>query len=224
MVRMVGGKVVPLPLAKLSLEDQNFVRDHPLKYQEPWKGWPEAVELAADLVVKEMPQDKSNYVYETTHFRFKVDGNLGTPLMKELAQAFELSRALHQKSPFGLLAKPEGDRFEASLFGKSETYWARGGPQKSAGVYLSSNKTFLAPLDLMGVRVESSVWRRIPRSRCDTSTVIHELTHMLTHDMMVTLPLWFNEGYAEYIAGIPIKDNSFRTGSREIREGVIGCN
>ncbi len=221
MVRMEGGKIVPIPLAKLSETDKAFVRDHPMGYREAWKGWPGEVRVSTNVVVTETAAKKDEYVYQTQNFRFHVDGNLGAPLMKDLAQVFELTHALHLKSPFGLLAKPEGDRFEASLFGTSQTYRAQGGPRETAGVYLPKKKVFLAPLDLMGVKVDSSVWRRIPRSRHDSTTVIHELTHMLTHEMLLTLPVWVNEGYAEYIANIPVEGNAFQTGRDKIREGVI---
>lgn len=222
MIRMADGKIATIPLAKLSDADNVFVRDNPMSYQEPWKAWPSEVETAAPSVdVTETASGNGEFIYETPHFRFRVDGNLGAPLMKDLAQVFELTYSLHTKSPFGLLAKPEKDRFEAKLFGKKQTYLDQGGPPQSAGVYLPKKKAFLAPLDLMGVKVDGSVWRRIPRSRCDTSTVIHELTHMLTHDMLITLPTWMNEGYAEYISNIPIEGNAFRISPKKVREGVI---
>ena len=221
MVRMADGKTVSILLAKLSEQDQAFVRENPLVYQEPWLAWSPEVEKATAIVVTETPSGKGEFVYETNHFRYHVDGNLGAPLMKDLAYVFELTYLLHLKSPFGLLAKPEGDRFEAKLYGSRQAYWAQGGPQMTAGVYLPKKKVFLAPLDLMGVKVTDSVWRRIPRSRCDTTTVIHELTHMLTHEMLITLPTWFNEGYAEYIANIPIEGDVFRISPKKIREGAI---
>lgn len=222
MIRMADGKIVAIPLSKLSETDRNFVRDNPLAYVVTWKAWPAEVESAAPtLEVTETPSGDGDFIYQTPHFRFLVDGNLGTPLMKELAYVFELTHDLHSKSPFGILAKPEKDRFEAKLYGKVKTYHGQGGPLSTAGVYLPGKKIFLAPLDLMGVRVQSSVWRKFPRSRCDTTTVIHELTHMLTHDMLATLPLWVNEGYAEYIANIPIEGNAFRISPNKIREGAI---
>jgi hypothetical protein len=51
--------------------------------------------------------------------------------------------------------------------------------------------------------------------------IIHELTHMLTHEMLITLPIWFNEGYAEYISSIPIENDVFRASPEKIREGTI---
>ena len=222
VIRMADGKIANIPLAKLSDADKAFVRDNPLAYQEAWKSWPLDVEATtASVDVTETRSGDGVFVYETPHFRFVVDGNLGAPLMKDLAQVFELTYALHTKSPFGILAKPEKDRFEAKLFGKLDTYHMQGGPQQSAGVYKPAEKVFLAPLDLMGVKVDGAVWRRIPRSRCDTTTVIHELTHMLTHDMLITLPTWVNEGYAEYISSIPIEGNAFRISAKKIKEGVI---
>lgn len=63
---------------------------------------------------------------------------------------------------------------------------------------MGKDKVSLAPLDLMGVQPGPTGWRKGSQADYDPSTMVHELTHMLTHDMLDILPLWVNEGYAEY--------------------------
>ena len=72
----------------------------------------------------------------------------------------------------------------------------------------------------MGMREADAGWRKVTDDY-DPSTIIHELTHMLTHDMLVNLPIWANEAYAEYISNIPIKDTAIADPSLT-RRGAIG--
>ncbi|MEO5915125.1 MAG: hypothetical protein ABIS50_12895 [Luteolibacter sp.] len=222
MLKLQNGKVAPIPLLKLSEPDNAFVKSHPLDYREPWTAWPVDPQITPSTIdVTETAVAGGGYEYTTPHFRFKTNVNLGKALMKDLAVVFELTYRLHSKSPFGILAKPANDLFEAKLFATSDEYKAAGGPLLTAGVYLPKEKVFLAPLDLMGVKSGSAGLRRVSRDDYDTSTIVHELTHMLTHDMLQNLPLWVNEGYAEYVSSIPIEGNSFRVSAEKIEEGVL---
>lgn len=222
MLKLAGGKVVGVPLTKLSVTDNAYVRENLQPYLPPWSGWSSAAAAPiTSISVTETKGEAGDFVYETPHFRFHVDGNLGTPLMKELARVFELTCSLQANAPFGMLARPPKDRFEAKLFGKTATYQSEGGPKDSAGVYLPKKRVFLAPLDLMGVRSDGNVWRRMSGGDYDTTTIVHELTHMFTHELLDKLPIWMNEGYAEFISNIPIEGNSFRVGEDKIREGVL---
>jgi len=218
-LKLAGGKISFVSLASLSMADNAFVKANRLDYHEKWQAWPaDASQTMVALDVQEEVAD-SGYIYTTKNFRFKCDVNLGPVLMRDLARTFELTLQLHEKSPFGILAKPEKDRFEAKLFGKLDTYKSAGGPESTAGVYIPKQKVFLAPLELMGVRESSAGWRKIS-DEYDVSTIVHELTHMLTHELLDNLPTWMNEGYAEYIASIPIQAKMFKTDNDKIREGV----
>ncbi|HEY1123811.1 MAG TPA: hypothetical protein VGE67_19490 [Haloferula sp.] len=219
-LKLAGGKISFVPLASLSAEDNAFVKANRLDYHEKWQAWPpNATEAMVALEVKEEAAESGKFIYTTKNFRFTCDVNLGPVLMRDLARTFELTLQLHEKSPFGVLAKPEKDRFEAKLFGRLDAYKAAGGPEQTAGVYIPKQKVFLAPLELMGVRAGSAGWRKVSDDY-DVSTIVHELTHMLTHEMLDNLPIWANEGYAEYIGSIPIQAKAFKTDSEKIREGV----
>ena len=221
-LKLQNGKITPLPLSKLSEADNKYIKGNRFEYHEAWRGWPGSVRISASSVsVSESEGDPGEYIYETPHFRFKSNVNLGNTLMKDLAMVFELTYQLHLKSPFGILAKPENELFEAMPFGTRDEYLTVGGPANSAGVYMLKDKVFKAPLDLMGVKSGSAGWRRVSKKVYNTSTIVHELTHMLAHDMLDTLPLWVNEGFAEYIARMPVEGNSFRTGRDQIKKGVL---
>lgn len=220
VIRLANGKVMTVPAGKFSAADNEFLREHGFDYQEPWSAWPLASKMAATHADVQQEKDDDGYVYTTPHFRFRTDANLGKPLMKDLTHVFELTYHLHSHSPFGILAQPVGDRFEARLFGALDDYRKAGGLPNSAGVYLPKDKVFLAPLDLMGVGRSSAGFKKKP-GNYDPGTIIHELTHMLTHDMLENLPTWANEGYAEYIEAIPIQAKAFRTDADDIRKAVI---
>ncbi|OYV00318.1 MAG: hypothetical protein CFE26_24145 [Verrucomicrobiales bacterium VVV1] len=221
MMRLQGGKVIPYPVEKLSAEDATFVQKNPLIYRETWKGWPSVGIPMVNVDVTEKPSVEGKFIYTTPNFRFTTDANLGGTLMKDLARVFELTFQLQSKAPLGILASPTDGSYRADLFGKRADYQREGGPSSSAGVYLLKTKRFLAPLELMGVEPGDAGWRRSSKEDYDTTTIVHELTHMLTHDLLVNLPLWVNEGYAEFMSGIPIESGCFRTSKEKIREGLI---
>ena len=215
VLKLPNGKVSLIPILNLSTGDNSFIRTNGFDYFAPWQAWPLDAGITMNYAeIKEEPGDRGAFIYTTPHFRFHCDVNLGTSLMKDLGRIFELTFHLHSKSPFGILAKPEKDLFEAKLFGSLDAYKKAGGPIQSAGVYLPKDRVFLAPLELMGVRPGPTGWRKITDDY-DPSTIVHELTHMLTHDMLDNLPTWANEGYAEYISSIPVEAKAFQMSATE---------
>ena len=225
VLKLSDGKVTPVPLLRFSKADSAFVKQNPLEYQEPWptwSEWPAEVQIPLSFVdVRQAPGGAGTYVYTTAHFRFRSNVNLGSALMRDLAQVFELTYYLHSKSPFGILAHPDNGFFEARLFGTTQQYRAAGGPAMTGGVYRPKEKVFLAPLDLMGVQPGPSGWRKVSQADYDPSTVVHELTHMLTNDMLDHLPVWVNEGFAEYVRCIPIENGGFKVSKDKIKQGVL---
>lgn len=220
MLKLASGKVIPCPLAKLSEVDVAFVRDHPLVYHATWSSWPSLATMR-EVEVEEVPDAGGRFIYTTRHFRFTSDVNLGRVLMKDLARVFELTYDLQSKAPLGILASQVDGYYQSELFGTKKRYNDSGGPPNTSGVYRLKEKKILAPLELMGVVQGSAGWRRASKADYDSSTLVHELTHMLTHDLLVNLPLWVNEGYAEYISKIPIEGGAFKTSDEAIKANVV---
>jgi hypothetical protein len=219
-LKLKDGKTAFVPAIKLSTQDNLFLKEHHRIYLLPWAAWPTKSRYAMRSVdVKEELSEGTKAIYTTKHFRFHCDVNLGSNLMKDLATVFELTYNLHENSPLGILAEPDDHYFPARLIAKREDYINQGGPKNSAGVYLSKEKIFLAPLELMGMESGTAGWRKTTGAY-DPSTIVHELTHMLTHDILVNLPIWINEGYAEYICHIPIKNDAFQTDKKSMREAI----
>lgn len=224
VLKLASGKIAEIPAARLSASDQRFLKTNAFPYRAAWQAWDRRSRNA--LHMPEVKEDADGaeagtFAYTTDHFRFVSDVNLGKALMKDLATVFELTYRLQSMSPLGSLAEPaDGKFFQAKFYGTLPAYQAAGGPPATAGVYLLKEKVFLAPLDLMGVKKGSAGWRR-DLANYDLTTIVHELTHMLTHGMLNNLPIWINEGYAEYIARIPIVRGAFATSPADIRNGVI---
>jgi len=236
-LKLDNGNVVPCPLDKLSPVDIKFVSDHPLEYRLSWQAWTAQLPLRMVEVHREPKQDNL-FVYSTQKFRFCTNANFSDNLMKDVAQIFEQTYDLHAHSPFGVLAEPVEKYYQAELWATAIEYMSArqkyGSPenlmQPTAGVYLLGPKKFLARLDLMGVKEGSAGWRKKQAGEKDSnvgdydlSTIVHELTHMLTHDMLNNLPIWMNEGYAEYVGHIPMKNAMFLTDHKNIRAGVINA-
>ena len=220
MLKLAGDKILPCPISKLSETDQAFLRNHSLSYHANWTGWPRLIPFI-NVEVSEVPAKDGNFIYTTRKFRFTTDANLGNALMKDLAKVFEATYELQLKAPLGLQASPVDGFYQSDLFGTKQKYNQSGGPPNTSGVYLIKEKRFLAPLELMGVQQGSAGWRRISKADFDSSTIVHELTHMLTHELVENLPLWANEGYAEYISRIPLEGGVFNTSDEGIRSAVV---
>jgi DNA-dependent RNA polymerase auxiliary subunit epsilon len=219
-LKLSDGKIVFVPAIKLSTPDNAFLKENHKIYMPPWATWSEAsrMPIRAINVSEELIKEGGAY-YTTEHFRFHCDVNLGPTLMKDIATVFELTYHLHKNSPLGLLAAPDEKYFPARLLGKLTDYHQQGGPRNSAGVYMPKEKVFLAPLELMGMESGTAGWKKV-RREYDPSTIVHELSHMLTHDILNNLPVWVNEGYAEYICHIPIKNDAFQTDKGPMREAI----
>jgi len=222
VLRLPDGNITLIPLLKLTNADSAFVKENHFEYHVAWQGWPTDAQVAVPVVeVKESIAAADAFVYTTAHFRFRSNVHLGTALMQDLAKVFELTYDLHTKSPFGILSKPKDDVFEARLFGTLQQYRAAGGPATSAGVYILKDRIFLAPLDFMGIKAGPDGYSKVSAARYDPSPIIHEITHMLTNDMLVNLPLWLNEGYAEYISSFQLEGGAFKVNKQDIKQGVL---
>jgi hypothetical protein len=206
------GKEVKVPLARLSEQDRAFVTETGWPTPRPWNKWPSDIKLGlGDVDVRLVSSAANRYLYQTRHFELVSEAELGQTPAKDIARMFEATYSLLQASPWGILAKPKGDRFRAELYSSRDSYIKAGGPPDSAGVYLLEKKIFMVPFETLGLVQASSGWERT--EEYSTRTLIHELTHMMMDDALIGMPMWLAEGAAEYMELMPMKIGTFSPAS-----------
>jgi hypothetical protein len=211
---LVDGSAKPakVPLARLSEADRAFVAETGWPLPKPWKKWPTDVKVGlADVEVRLASSEGGRYLYQSKHFEFLCEDELAQTPMRDIARMFEATYLLLQASPWGILAKPTGERFRAELYGSRESYIRAGGPPDSAGVYTSERKVFMVPFQSLGLEQTKSGWQR--SKEYSTRTLVHELTHMLMADALIGMPIWLTEGAAEYMELMPMTLGTFRPGA-----------
>lgn len=149
-------------------------------------------------------------LYGTTHFRYLVyiDEILSPSLMKEIARVFEGVYELMSQCPFGLSAQPNNRFFIAHLHPTMQSYAQAGGPPMSGGFYSSKAKEFHVPFESLGIVKKGDAWSR--SQDFEVKTLVHELTHMMMHNLLPVLPMWLIEGSAEYMECIPLRSGIFQ--------------
>lgn len=211
LFRARNGQRSPLPLSRLSSEDQGWLeewqKNRPLEVVMP-----EVVGVdTADLKVEVVSEDERNekFVYRTENFEFESQGKFTQSLLREVARNFEATHALLRALPWGIVPKPShGTHFRARLLRTRAAYTEAGGPPNSGGVYYRARGEFLVPFDSIGLKV---VGKSYAKDRdFDTSTLVHELTHQMMHAWLGFLPQWVVEGTAEYTGLLPLKTGRFR--------------
>lgn len=206
-----SGKIAKVPFARLSAVDQVFIVETGWPLPKPWSKWPNDIKMGlAEADVKLVSSD-GRYVYHSPHFEFICEEELAQTPAKDIARMFETTYSLLKASPWGVLAKPKGERFRAELYRSRDSYIKAGGPPESAGVYMIEKKVFMVPFQTLGLKESSSGWQR--SEDYSTKTLIHELTHMLMDDALVAMPTWLAEGAAEYMELMPMKIGTFSPSS-----------
>jgi len=221
-LRLASGKTVPVPVTKLSDADQVFLSSHPVDYRPAWNGWTGDVSATPSAsAIRERSGGEGVYFYTTRRFQFETNANLGPLLTMDMGRLFELTYSLNSQAPLGIQSQPDGEFYQAKLCATLNQYLNEGAPKGSAGYYDIRNRRFFAPLELMGLTNGSAGWRKASQKDADLTTVIHELTHMLTHDTLQVMPLWFSEGYAEYVSNVPLEGAAFKTGDKKMSARLV---
>jgi hypothetical protein len=216
-----GGKIVLVRFDKLSPEDVEYAKEAGMLMLPEWGGWPDELRMNLDDVEISIDESRSKdgvTFYLTEHFELKSEVELGSRVMLDVGRIFELTYRLMEVSPWGILATPEGSRFQAELYKTREAYVAAGAPSWSGGVYMGSRKVFMVPIESLGLKEGVNGYRR--DDSFSLETVVHEITHMLMADTIPYLPIAIIEGVAEYMSKIPLRTGAFKPGSvlQPIRE------
>lgn len=230
MLRLADGKTVPFPLARLSAEDQAFVKTQTSsstgggaaliadtrdarRMPVAQRTWPVNVEVPArsiEIAVVSESVAERRYVYQSEAFEFTSQAKLAGSVMKEVARTFEATRSLIEAMPWGIICRPpEGrPRFQAALYESREDYIQAGGPQNSGGVYSTGDKVFKIPFPSLGLEKRGQTYFK--NDSYSNSTLVHEITHQLMDEYLNFLPTWIIEGTAEYTEMLPYKSGTFR--------------
>ena len=216
-VRMANGSTFDVPLARLSAEDQAFIKTQASaatgeKTSAALKEWPRTISLAdkPEVVVVREDEEKREFVYRSPHYEFVCDSKLGSNVVREFGRMFEATYELNCQLPLDLKPKPERLReiFQARLFTNKADYMDAGAIEGSAGVYMSGKKALMVPLSSLGVRLVGSrvTLEQNPNAQ-DNGTLIHEITHQMMNHWLPVLPTWFIEGSAEYVEMLEYNSN-----------------
>lgn len=201
------GKTTTLPVTRLIPEDQRFIREWEalsvyfnLSYEPP-----RSIANTIEPGIFDGAFAKEGRIHETRNFRFECDAVLTQEVVKDFSRLFEVTYLAVLANPLGLaIAEPEGGKFQVRLFSRDSDYLNAGGNADAAGVYLIKDRVMLVPLSSLGLTPGSSGYKKT--LTFDPRTLIHETTHALTHQWLACAPMWFVEGFAEYIAAIPYTD------------------
>jgi hypothetical protein len=206
-IRLANGSAFEVPLARLSAEDQAFVKAQATAASTTGaalKEWPRTISLAdkPEVVIVREDEAKKEFVYRSPHYEFVCDSKLGSNVVREFGRMFEATYELNCQLPLDLKPSPERLReiFQARLFTNKSDYMDAGGVEGSAGLYSRGGKALMVPLNSLGVRLAGTrvTLEQNPNAQ-DNGTLIHEITHQMMNHWLPMLPKWYIEGSAEYV-------------------------
>jgi hypothetical protein len=209
--KMANGQQAKAALTQLGAADQQYLADwvkkQPIKFTMPDIVGVDTAKSKAEIVSENEAEQK--YVYRTEHFEFDSQGKFTVSLLREVSRTFEATYELLRQLPWGIDPRaPSGNMFKARLLKNKEEYAKAGGPPNSGGVYKSSDETFYAPFESIGLKEYGKGYTKDADYNSDT--LVHELTHQMMHFWLPYLPNWVVEGTAEYTGNLPLKTGRFR--------------
>ncbi|MDF1860987.1 MAG: hypothetical protein P1U87_12290 [Verrucomicrobiales bacterium] len=214
-IRLVDGTGVNVPIFRFSEQDKRFIEEwntvskfFDLNHEPGQKTLPVG---EADIDGESITGSKS--FHETKHFRLESDVPIPADTLRHLCKVFEATHDAVQVNPIGLaIAQPADGKFRVRLFYHMEDYHVAGGRENSGGTYLAKEQTILVPLETTGLT--DGKYQFSPH------VLIHETTHALTHQWLNRAPIWFLEGFAEYMAMIPYDLNNGLLRPEKLEEGI----
>ncbi len=223
-VLRMGGKDFPVPVASLSPEDRQFIAtwekgapadlSADAAVKPNWDGaWPSLVSADVNQPIEVLKEDEAagEYVYASPHYEFICDVKLNTSVVKRFSLLFEATNQVCRELPLGMVKPFRESRHKIHLFETEQAYFAKGGPEGSAGVYISRDGEgdILVPLTSLGVKKVGSNYS-VDYDK-ENTTLSHEITHQLTDAVYFSEGSrgWFTEGLAEYVANSGYRSGKF---------------
>lgn len=208
-----------LPIERLSDDDRLYLRSWITgktpgqMLPPPW--WPSMVQQPQTRVTGG-PEADGTFKFRSKHFEFHCDAEVSVSVMNDFATVAEGTIRLLYSLP---VAYPplEGKTFQARILASAENYAKAGGPDGSAGVFISGNMAgkgvLLVPFESLGI--ERFLGRNTKGYDYDATVLIHEMAHQVTAELLPLMPRWLGEGMAEYAANMPYRNGVFQLGERE---------
>lgn len=195
-------------------------------------GWLTKVPLPAPADITRLPSLDANgeYVCITPHYRITCPLRLGDEALRQVADIFEAtytaSRAIGEKLPVPRMRRSPDSApdMHVRLVPTMEEYHRLGGVPGSSGVYQSSRliysdngiapenqpctektlkqDTVLVAFPAIGLNEDGS----LNEHPVNTHLLVHEGTHQCF--IYNNLPIWANEGWAEYVGASPHVDGA----------------
>lgn len=228
-VLQMGGRNFEVPVSSLSPADQAFLAEWARTTEgkpsgssgdgdaKPnWDGpWPTLVSVPVDQEIEVLKEDAAGeYVYASTHYEFLSDVKLNPSVVKRFSLLFEATNQVCRELPLGMLKPFRKERHRIHLFETEGNYFAAGGPEGSAGVYISrgGEGEILVPLVSLGVKKVGSNYS-IDHDK-ENTTLSHEIVHQITDIEYYGEGArgWFTEGLAEYVANSGYRSGKFSVG------------
>ncbi len=179
--------------------------------------WPRKVSVPKDVELQ--PGNSSaqqGFSFTSNNFVYQSPVPLQPEAQKTVARlcecAYAASKAIGEVIPVPRATADRGDKkFMVQLQPNMEAYYAAGGPRNSAGVFMGALRKTGAPpteadiaMDKVMIPFPSvgiGMSGRVENEDIDTHALVHELTHQ--QFLLNSLPIWANEGWAEYVGYVP---------------------
>lgn len=212
-----------LPLTFLCEADRAFIASWRKEYpQAPWvdpetmPDWPDKLGKGP-VAVKVLPAKSKSalFLYRSKHFEMQSDHELPLSVMTDLATIFETTRLAIHSLPLGLAASPEKterelrlqhqypqlkydpDLLRVQFYSDLALFAQAGAPAGSGGFYSTMQNRTVLSLPNLGIKAGEGLIRSDYMK--NAFILQHEITHHLLHDWAPYLPVWFQEGFAEYM-------------------------
>ncbi len=197
-----------MSMARTGLIRENYgIKDN---FDAPW---PKLVKMETPeiTVIKESEEEKT-FIYHSPNYEFICDVKISKNVIKNFSTLFEATRLYCQQIPLSMVRAHLPDelvKFKILLFGTKSAYFQNGGPQGSAGVYMSGRGVIMIPLSSLGVKKVGS--RFMFDYKVSNKTLPHEIAHQLTNIEYFRSGSvgWFSEGLAEYIGATAYRSGKF---------------
>ena len=182
-----------------------------------------------------MTPEAGRFVYQTKSFQIVTFKKHDHALMTDFTKCLESVPQALQKIPVPLYAPSKKQKGQLLMVGRDEDYLAAGGAKNTAGYYDGAKNQII--INWPHFRNNTTQTRILQEPAFDL--IVHELTHLLMHNLMWKCEPWIIEGIAEYMAASHLGKGNFsftqidqaickrikkHTKSRTVDTTVLGIN